>query len=134
MTIEGVFVVAEDAPWRRIEDLDQPGVRIAVGRGAAYDLHLTRALKHADLVRLPTSAEALPYFAANGLEVGAGIRQPASAFVAAHPGLRLVEEPFMQIRQAMATPIAKSQYLPWLQEFLDDAMRTGLIARELPAD
>jgi polar amino acid transport system substrate-binding protein len=30
-------------------DVDRPGVRIAVGAGAAYDLYLTRTLKHAEL-------------------------------------------------------------------------------------
>ena len=131
VTIDGVFVVAKDAPWRGIADLDQPGVRISVGRGAAYDLHLTNVLKHAELVRVPTSAEALTYFAANGLEAGAGIRQSAAAFIASHPGLRLIEEPFMQIRQAMAVPIAKQQVVAPLQSFLDDAVKSGLIAREL---
>lgn len=131
VTIEGVFVVAQDAPWHGFADIDQPGMRISVGRGAAYDLHLSRILKHAELVRVPTSAEALAHFAANGLEAGAGIRQPAAAFVAAHPGLRLIEEPFMQIQQAMAVPVAEGQRIPRLQDFLDDAARTGLLARAL---
>lgn len=133
VTIDGVFIVAKDSPWRDIADLDRPGVRISVGRGAAYDLHLTRALKHAELVRVPTSAEALPYFVANGLEAGAGIRQSASAFIAAYPGVRLIEEPFMQIRQAMAVPVAKIQLVARLQSFLDDAVETGLVANELSA-
>lgn len=128
VTIEGVFVVAKDAPWHSLADIDQPGVRISVGRGAAYDLHLSRTLKYAELVRVPTSAEALSHFAANGLEAGAGIRQPAAAFVASRPSLRLIEEPFMQIHQAMAVPIAERQRIPQLQDFLDDAANTGLLA------
>lgn len=131
VTIEGVFVVAQDAPWHGFADIDQPGVRISVGRGAAYDLHLSRILKHAELVRVPTSAEALAHFVANGLEAGAGIRQPAAAFVASQTGLRLIEEPFMPIQQAMAVPVAEGQRIPRLQDFLDDAARTALLARAL---
>jgi polar amino acid transport system substrate-binding protein len=128
LTIEGVFVVGATSPFRSIQDVDQPGVRVSVGRGAAYDLHLTRNLKHAEIVRVPTSAEALPHFLSQGLEAGAGIRQPAEAFVARNPGLCLIEEPFMEIRQALAVPSAKAMELPLIQGFLDDAISSGLIA------
>jgi polar amino acid transport system substrate-binding protein len=128
LTIEGVFVVAASSPFRSIRDVDQPGVRVSVGRGAAYDLHLTRTLKHAEIVRVPTSAEALPHFLSQGLEAGAGIRQPAAAFVARNRGIRLIEEPFMEIRQAMALPIRKSDQLPRIQRFLDEARASGLIS------
>lgn len=133
LTIEGVFVVAASSPFRSLQDIDQQGVRISVGRGAAYDLHLTRTLKHAEIVRVPTSDEALPHFLSQGLEAGAGIRQPAAAFVARNPGVRLIEEPFMEIRQAMAVPIATSGALPLVQEFLDSAISSGLVADEMRA-
>lgn len=131
LRIEGVFVVAASSPFRNIRDVDQPGVRVSVGRGAAYDLHLTRTLKHAEIVRVPTSAEALPHFLSQGLEAGAGIRQPAAAFVARNPRLRLIEEPFMEIRQAMAVPRAKAAALPLIQGFLDNAVSTGVVANGL---
>ena len=133
LTIEGVFVVAASSPFRSVRDIDQPGVRIAVGRGAAYDLHLTRTLKHAEIVRVPTSAEALPHFLSQGLEAGAGIRQPTAAFVARNPGLRLIEEPFMEIRQAMAVPRAKTAALPLIQDFLDNAVSTDVSRMGSPA-
>lgn len=131
VTIEGVFVVAAASPFRGLQDIDQPGVRVSVGRGAAYDLHLSRTLRHAELVRVPTSAEALPHFLSQGLEAGAGIRQPAEAFVARNPAARLIEEPFMEIRQAMAVPIAKAGILPRVQSFLDSAISSGLVAGEI---
>jgi polar amino acid transport system substrate-binding protein len=131
LTIEGVFVVAASSPFLTLEDIDQSGVRVSVGRGAAYDLHLTRTLKHAEVVRVPTSAEALPHFLSHGLEAGAGIRPPAEAFVARNPGLRLIEEPFMEIRQAMAVPSVKAGALAIVQGFLADAISSGLVASEL---
>jgi polar amino acid transport system substrate-binding protein len=131
LTIEGVFVVAASSPFRSVGDVDQPGVRVSVGRGAAYDLHLTRTLKHAEIVRVPTSAEALPHFLSQGLEAGAGIRQPAAAFVARNPDLRLIEEPFMEIRQAMAVPRAKAAALLLIQDFLNNAVSKGVLANGL---
>ena len=49
--IEGTYMVPMNSPLKTVTDVDRPGVRIAVGRGAAYDLYLTRTLKDATLVR-----------------------------------------------------------------------------------
>jgi polar amino acid transport system substrate-binding protein len=70
-----------------------------VKRGSAYDLHLTRTLSVAEVVR---GDEGVDTFTDQGLEVGAGIRQPVTAWLGSHPGHRVVEPAFMPIRQAVA--------------------------------
>ena len=47
VVIEGTYIVPEDSPLRSIADVDRAGVRVAVGRGSAYDLFLARELKRA---------------------------------------------------------------------------------------
>jgi polar amino acid transport system substrate-binding protein len=54
LIIEGAYLVRADSPIQRNEDVDREGVRIAVGKGSAYDLFLTRQLKHARIVQAPT--------------------------------------------------------------------------------
>src|SRR6478752_5111272 len=98
--IEGVFVVQGDSPLRSVADVDTQGVRIGVKTGSAYDLHLSRTLERAQLVR---GDEGVDVFVAEGLEVGAGIREPVTAFAESHGGLRVVDGAFMQIRQAVGT-------------------------------
>ena len=49
--IEGVYMVPTNSSLRTVEEVDRDGVRIAVNKGSAYDLFLTRTLKHAQLVR-----------------------------------------------------------------------------------
>jgi polar amino acid transport system substrate-binding protein len=56
-------------------------------------------LSTAEVVRGDEGVEA---FTDGGLEVGAGIRQPVTTWVASHPGYRVVEPAFMQIPQAVA--------------------------------
>ena len=51
--IEATYLVPENSPLQSIEDVDQPGVRIAVSDRAAYDLYLSRTLKHGELHRAP---------------------------------------------------------------------------------
>lgn len=43
--IEGTCVVRVDSTLRAVADIDQPGLRIAVGEGAAYELFLRRTLR-----------------------------------------------------------------------------------------
>lgn len=83
--IEGTYLVANDAPYFEVAQLDRPEVRIAVGQGAAYDLFLSRTLQQAQLVRAATSAEAIALFFERGLEAAAGVRQPLLAAAAAIP-------------------------------------------------
>src|SRR5947209_19229784 len=49
--IEGNYMVPANSPLQSVADVDRAGVRIAVAKGSAYDLYLTRTLKNATLVR-----------------------------------------------------------------------------------
>src|SRR5438067_3856928 len=77
--IEGAYLVRNDSPLTRNEDVDRPGHRVAVGRGSAYDLFLTRELKFATLVRAPTSPVVTDFFLAQNLDVAAGVKQQLEA-------------------------------------------------------
>src|SRR4029079_14299203 len=49
--IEATYLVPPGSPLKTIADVDRKGVRIAISDRSAYDLYLTRELKHAELVR-----------------------------------------------------------------------------------
>ncbi len=129
VVIEGVYAVPEDSPIRTVADVDRPGVRVGVKRGSAYDLFLTRTLRDATIVRGDEGTEA---FLAQGLEVAAGIRQPVTAFVASHPGLRVIDERFMDIRQAVGTPIARRpETVRYLRDAVAELTANGFVADAL---
>ena len=97
VVIEGAYLVREASPLQRNEEVDRPGTRVAVGRGSAYDLFLTRALKAATLVRPPTSPAVTDLFLAQGLEVAAGVKQQLEADARRVGGVRLLPGRFMVI-------------------------------------
>lgn len=132
--IAGSYLVPAASPIRSPEEVDRAGVRVSVGRGSAYDLHLTRALKHATLVRAATSAEAVSQFAIAGLEVAAGVHQPLSAYAAAHPEVRLLPGHFMEIPQAMGLPAGRATGASYLEDFLAAAKAEGFVAARLKAN
>src|SRR5258707_3897808 len=102
--IEGAYVVPADSALKTVEDVDRDGVRVAVARASAYDLYLTRALKHAKLVREANGPEALALFRKERLEAAAGVDQPLVALGKAHPGTRGLPCRFPVTEQALGTP------------------------------
>jgi polar amino acid transport system substrate-binding protein len=129
--IEGTYLVRETSPLYSIADFDSSGVRIAVGRGAAYDLFLTRFLTLAEIVRADTSIGALELFVREKLDAAAGVRQQLASFAQAHPGLRVIEGRFTMIEQAMATPRGRVAGAKYLAGFIEEVKATGFIASAL---
>lgn len=131
VVIEGAYAVPAHSPIQAVDDVDRDGIRVAVARGSAYDLYLTRALKHAKLERAPSGPEALEMFLKEGLEVAAGVKQPIVAFAAAHPEVRVIPGRFMVIEQAMGTPKGRDAGLRYLRRFIEDAKASGFVATAL---
>jgi polar amino acid transport system substrate-binding protein len=129
--IEGTYLVRDAAPFRAVEELDRPGVRIAVGKGAAYDLFLTRTLRHATLVRSDTSAGAVDLFLHANLDAAAGVKNPLAAFARSHPGVRVIEGRFTAIEQAVATPRPRAAAGRWLEGFIEAMKASGFVADAL---
>ena len=129
--IEGSYLVKRDSPYKSVADLDRPGVRIVVGAKSAYDLYLSRALKNAELVRVPTSPAVIEEVLAGKYDVGAGIK---NAFVAAtqkNPNYRVVDGHFMLIRQASGVPQGRPLAARYLDEFIEEMKASGFVARSL---
>jgi polar amino acid transport system substrate-binding protein len=131
VVIEGVFAVPRESALRTVADVDAPGVRIGVKQGSAYDLYLTRTLQQATIVR---GDEGVDVFRADGLEVAAGIRQPITQYVGEHEDLRLIDERFMQIQQALGTSTAKRpETVAYLHDLIEELKSSGFVAASLTA-
>ncbi|MFX1766883.1 ABC transporter substrate-binding protein [Paraburkholderia sp. A1RI-2L] len=130
--IEGFYLVRDDSPVRVNADVDQPHNRVAVGKGSAYDLFLTRELKAAQIVRAPSSPAVVQTFLDQGLEVAAGVKQQLEADARKAPGLRLLDERFMVIRQAMGVAKQRGPHAAAvLGEFVETMKASGFVAEAL---
>ena len=129
VVIEGVYVVPADSGLTAPADVDAEGVRIGVNEGSAYDLFLSRTLQRASLVR---GEDGIGLFRGQGLEAAAGIRQVVSDFAARTPGCRMIDEGFMQIRQALGTTRTRAPAtLRFLAAFIEDLKASGFIGGAL---
>jgi polar amino acid transport system substrate-binding protein len=131
--IEGTYMVRPDSPLKVVADVDKPGIRIAAGGGSAYELYLTRTIRHATIMR---SAEGggramIELFLKENLEVVAGVRQQLEAYAKDHPEMRIMDGAFMEIRQAMGVPKGRTAAARYLAGFIAEMKASGFVADAL---
>jgi polar amino acid transport system substrate-binding protein len=130
--IEGCYLVRDDSPLTRNDEVDRPGTRVVVGAGSAYDLYLTRELKQAQIVRAPSSQAVVETFVEQGLNVAAGVKQQLEADARRRPGHRLLPGHFMVIQQAMGLPKGRGETArSFLAAFVEEMKASGFVAAAL---
>lgn len=130
--IEGAYLVREDSPRRDNAEVDQPGCSVVVGQGSAYDLHLSRALQQATIVRAPSSPAVVDTFVALRADVAAGVKQQLEADAKRLGGLRLLPGRFMVIEQAMGLPKGRgAEAAEALVRFVEEMKAGGFVADAL---
>lgn len=130
VVLEGVYATSPLAPFDDATKVDAEGVRIAVRRGSAYDLFLTRTIKNAQIVRAEGETDE---YERQGLDVVAGVRQPLTAY-AASSGNRILEPAFMSIKQSLGLPRGTaSKLLDLVADWLEHVKSTPQVRKELEA-
>jgi polar amino acid transport system substrate-binding protein len=127
--IESCYVTRPGSRLATPADVDQPGISIVARARAAYDLYLSRTLKHAQLIRHEDGE--MDRFAAGEGDVMAGIRPMLEDFVAAHPGYRVMAEPFATVGQAMGVARGRGEAFAWLEAFVEEMKAEGVVAAAL---
>jgi polar amino acid transport system substrate-binding protein len=128
ITIDGVYLVPASSALVHADEVDRAGTRIGVIEGSAYDLFLTRGLKHAELVRRPGPDEVRRELVQGGVDLIAGVKPALEADARVVAGSRLLAGSFMSIRQAMGTPRERQAGATYVAQFIEDAKRSGLLA------
>ncbi len=134
VVIEGVYLVPQASPLNANSEVDRTGVRVVVAAGSAYDLYLTRELKQAQLIRVPTSAVVVDSMVSGHYEVAAGVRQQLEADAKRVPNVHLLDGRFMVISQAMALPKGRPAGARYLGEFVESMKASGFVAKALKAN
>ena len=134
VVIEGAYLVPEASPIRDNAEVDRPGVRVLVSSGSAYDLFLSRTIRHATIVRTTAAKDVVDQFVAQKLDVAAGVRPALAEDARRHEGLRLLPGRFMAIHQAMGCPRGRDKGARHLFDFVEEMKATGFVARSLAAN
>lgn len=125
--IEATYLVPDASPFQKVEDVDAPGVKIAVSERAAYDLYLSRTLKHAELVRAKGLPGAFELFKREKLDALAGLVPALRDNAADMPGTRLLPGRYTAVKQAIGTRHGKPALKAVVQAFIADAVSSGFV-------
>jgi polar amino acid transport system substrate-binding protein len=123
------YLVAAGSTIQSVADADQSGIRIAVARGDTSDLHLTRTLKRAELVRTDSIAAAVELLRTGGVNAVALNRPSLIAQSATLPGSRVLSDGFADIYSGVAVPKGHDGWLAYINEFIEDAKVSGVVNR-----
>jgi polar amino acid transport system substrate-binding protein len=129
--IEATYLVPPGSPLKSIADVDKPGIRIAVPERSAYELYLSRTIKHAELVREKGSDNALKRLQSDKLDALAGLRPRLVTDHESYPGSRILEGRFTAVQQAAGTPKGRNAGFQYLREFIEDIKASGLVAKTI---
>jgi polar amino acid transport system substrate-binding protein len=132
--IEGAYMVKTSSPLRSNEEVDVAGTEIVVGKGSAYDLYLTREIKHATLLRAANSQAVIDDFMSGKGHVAAGVKQQLESDAKRYAGLRMLPGRFMVINQAIGIPKARSDFentTTYLSELIAQLKQSGFIAQSM---
>lgn len=129
--LEGTYLVPAGSALQRIEEVDREGVRIAVTSQSAYDLFLTRELRHAQIVRAVNTPKSFDLMQEEKLDAVAAVRTALIAAAQQIPGSRVLEGHFMTIPQAAGVPKGRAAAARYVREYIEEMKASGFVASML---
>jgi polar amino acid transport system substrate-binding protein len=127
--IEATYLVPGDSRISSVAEVDRPGVRITVRRGAAYDLWLERNIKQATVLRSDSADGPFNQFVDEKLEAFAALKPQLLKDREKLPGSKILPGNFMTVQQAIGTEKKNAAGAAFLRDFVAEAKKSGLIAR-----
>jgi polar amino acid transport system substrate-binding protein len=123
--------VPAGSPIRSIAEVDREGVRIAVAEKSAYELFLSRNVKHARLVLTKGLDGSFEAFVSQKLEALAGLKPRLLQDVTKLPGARMLDGQFTAVQQAIGTPKGRDAGARYLRAFVEEVKASGLVAQAI---
>jgi polar amino acid transport system substrate-binding protein len=129
MQSDFTFLVPDGSSISKVTDADQPGIRIAVPRGDAVDLVLSRTLKHAQLERVVNQTAGVELLLTGKTNAYAAPRLVLLALSSELPGTHVIGDGFANVSFAGFVPKGNIARLAYVSEFLEQAKSSGLIKK-----
>jgi polar amino acid transport system substrate-binding protein len=127
--IEATYLVPAGSTIRSIAEVDRPGVRIVSPAKSAYDLYLSRTIKHAKLVQIDGQKAAQEHFVREKLEALAGLKPGLLEIAPTLPGSRILEGNFTVVRHTVGMPRGRDAAAAYLRDLVEDVKASGLVAQ-----
>jgi len=125
--IESTFLVREASKINLLQDVDKPGVRIAVAERSAYDLWLTENIKNAELIRAKSIDLSFKIFEDNSYEVLAGLKPRLIDDLQNTKNCKIVHGAFTFIKQCIGSKPGNPEAEEFINNFIEKNIKNGFI-------
>ena len=122
------YLVPAGSKIRSLDDIDQPGHRIAATGRTAYGLWLENNIRHAEIVQTDTIDSAFTVFVEQGLDALAGLHPRLIQDVGRLPGARILDGQFSAVQQAIGTLRRNTAAAAWLFDVVEELKASGFVA------
>jgi polar amino acid transport system substrate-binding protein len=130
MLVQQSALVPTDSPLRSVKELDRPGHTIGVNTGDSVGVWLKQRLTAAKVRETPdyTLRDAVEWLRNGDVIAFAGGRQRVSSATRGVAGLRLLDDNFYGVPQAMAVPLDRQDRLQLVNATLGEMRLSGFLA------
>jgi polar amino acid transport system substrate-binding protein len=129
---DSTYLVPQESRIRNVPDADAAGIRIGVAERSAFDLFLTRTLRHANLVRYPGVTVALEGFKGKENDAIAAPRPVLAAALSKIPSSRILDDRFDVARVAIAMRKGRSpDALNFVNAFIAEITASGWLLQAI---
>ena len=125
--IESTFLVRESSKINLFQDVDKPGVRIAVAERSAYDLWLTENIKNAELIRAKSIDLSFKIFEDNSYEVLAGLKPRLIDDLKNTKNCKILPGAFTFIKQCIGSKPGNPEAEEFINNFIEKSIKNGFI-------
>ena len=124
---QATYLVQPGLNITKMEEVDQPGVRIVAKARSAYDLWLTENIKQAEIIRTKTIEESFQEFCRQKYEVLAGLRPKLLEETSRLEGSRILAGSFTVIGQSVGSKKGQPEAAEFIDKIVSEAIEEGLV-------
>jgi polar amino acid transport system substrate-binding protein len=132
LTVEQGYLVPAGSPVKTVPEMDRAGRRVGTA-SSDVEAQLAASFRHAKVMPAPSAAAGVAMLAGGQLDAFAGSKAVLQRMGRALPGARLVDGRWGVERIAAAIPGSREPALAYVQRFVTDAEREGLVDRAVEA-
>ncbi|RPJ46189.1 MAG: ABC transporter substrate-binding protein [Betaproteobacteria bacterium] len=129
--IDSTYLVPPGSALKHADEVDRKGIRIIVPAKAAYELYLSRTIKHAELVKEAGADASFKRFVDEKFDALAGLRPRLTTDQSRLPGSRILDGRFTAVQQAAGVPRGRPNAATYLAAFIEDVKASGLVAKAI---
>lgn len=131
LEIPATYLVPAGSTIQTVAEVDREGVRIAVADKSAYELWLSRNIKHATLMKTQGIDASFDLFVKDKLEALSGLRPRLISDVKKLPGARILDGVFTAVQQAIGTAKKNTAAAVYLAGFVEDVKASGFVGEAI---